>query len=79
VDEATAPIARSGRARRRVTHPIQALLRPPLQPRIEWPSIEQEMKDYLPLFTGEVLNAGAGRRDLQPWIPGRLTNQDLPS
>jgi SAM-dependent methyltransferase len=46
---------------------------------VRWPAIQDEMAEYLPLFVGEVLNAGAGHRDLQPYIPGRLTNQDLPA
>ncbi len=43
-----------------------------------WPSLQEELKEYLQYFTGNVLNAGAGDRDISPFISGKLFNQDLP-
>jgi SAM-dependent methyltransferase len=50
---------------------------PPPEPPVVWPSLQDELKDYLHYFTGKVLNAGAGNRDLARWIPGELVNQDI--
>ena len=45
-----------------------------------WPPIEDELREAqsLGLLRGQVLNAGAGWRDLSHLIDGELTNQDLP-
>ena len=45
---------------------------------VYWPPLEEEMKDYLKYFRGNVLNAGAGNRDLSKYIQGKLYNQDIP-
>lgn len=42
-----------------------------------FPSIEAELSPYSHLFTGNVLNAGAGNRDIGPLIRGTLYNQDI--
>jgi hypothetical protein len=42
-----------------------------------FPSIEAELEPYSHLFTGNVLNAGAGNRDIRPLIRGTLYNQDI--
>jgi SAM-dependent methyltransferase len=59
----------SERLRRRVV--------PPLQIAEIFPSIEDEFGPYRHLFTGNVLNAGAGNRDITPLIDGHLYNQDI--
>ncbi len=43
-----------------------------------FPALEEELKHYLHYFKGNVLNAGAGNRDISKYINGRLFNQDLP-
>jgi SAM-dependent methyltransferase len=43
-----------------------------------FPDIEQELGPYRHLFTGRVLNAGAGHRDVSPMVDGELVNQDIP-
>ena len=43
-----------------------------------WPSLQEELKEYFKYFNGNVLNAGAGDRDISPFISGKLFNQDLP-
>jgi len=43
-----------------------------------WPLLEEELKDYFKYFKGNVLNAGAGNRDLSRFINGKLYNLDLP-
>jgi SAM-dependent methyltransferase len=43
-----------------------------------FPSIEAELVPYSHLFTGNVLNAGAGDRDIRPLVRGTLYNQDIP-
>src|SRR5262245_19153014 len=48
-------------------------------PPLAWPDLHDELKDYLPYFRGRVLNAGAGHRDLRPWIDATVTNQDIPN
>jgi SAM-dependent methyltransferase len=42
-----------------------------------FPPIEDELAPYAELFTGEVLNAGAGNRDIRRLVPGNVHNQDL--
>jgi SAM-dependent methyltransferase len=42
-----------------------------------FPSIEDEIGDYRRLFTGRVLNAGAGDRDVRALVDGELVNQDI--
>ena len=42
-----------------------------------WPPLEEELRDYLPYLRGRVLNAGAGDRDLAPFVDGELVNQDI--
>lgn len=50
-------------------------------PRLEvadlFPPLEVELADHLHLFTGRTLNAGAGHRDLAPFIAGEIVNQDI--
>jgi SAM-dependent methyltransferase len=43
-----------------------------------FPPLEEELGPYLHLFAGNVLNAGAGDRDLRGLVPGRVFNQDIP-
>ena len=43
-----------------------------------FPPIERELEDFRHLFTGRVLNAGAGNRDISALIEGELVNQDIP-
>jgi SAM-dependent methyltransferase len=52
-------------------------LAPPMQIAEIFPSIEDELGPYRQLFTGNVLNAGAGNRDISPLIDGHLYNQDI--
>jgi SAM-dependent methyltransferase len=42
-----------------------------------FPAIDDEFGPYRHLFTGNVLNAGAGNRDISDLIDGRLYNQDI--
>ena len=42
-----------------------------------FPSIEEELGPYSHLFTGNILNAGAGNRDIRPLVRGTLYNQDI--
>ena len=42
-----------------------------------FPPIEEEFGAYSDLFTGNVLNAGAGNRDISALVSGRLYNQDI--
>ena len=42
-----------------------------------FPSIDDELGPYAGLLTGEVLNAGAGNRDIRKLVPGTVHNQDL--
>jgi SAM-dependent methyltransferase len=44
-----------------------------------FPPIDQEFGPYRQYFKGNVLNAGAGSRDVRPLIEGKLFNQDLPT
>jgi SAM-dependent methyltransferase len=44
-----------------------------------FPSIEEELEGYREYFKGNVLNAGAGNRDLRPLVQGKLYNQDIPA
>jgi len=44
-----------------------------------FPGIEEELGGYREYFKGNVLNAGAGNRDLRPLIEGKLYNQDIPT
>lgn len=56
-----------------------------IKPRVEsligkavvFPDIEEELGAYKAYFKGNVLNAGAGSRDLSQIIAGRLYNQDI--
>ena len=43
-----------------------------------FPPIEVEFGPYQHYFKGNVLNAGAGNRDIRPLIQGKLYNQDIP-
>lgn len=43
-----------------------------------FPSLQAELGDYAAMLDGEVLNAGAGDRDLGALVPGRVHNQDIP-
>lgn len=45
---------------------------------LAWPSIHKEMGEYLDLLQGRILNAGAGNRDLSPYLKGEVINQDIP-
>lgn len=42
-----------------------------------FPSLDEELGDHAAAFEGEVLNAGAGDRDLRSLVPGRVHNQDI--
>jgi SAM-dependent methyltransferase len=42
-----------------------------------FPAIEAELGPYSHLFTGNVLNAGAGNRDISSLVSGKLYNQDI--
>jgi SAM-dependent methyltransferase len=42
-----------------------------------FPPIERELGPYRHLFTGRVLNAGAGSRDISHLVEGELFNQDI--
>lgn len=44
-----------------------------------FPSIEEEFGPYRDYFKGNVLNAGAGNRDIRPLVQGKLFNQDIPT
>ncbi len=44
-----------------------------------FPPIERELDGYTHLFTGRVLNAGAGDRDISHLVPGEIVNQDIES
>jgi SAM-dependent methyltransferase len=44
-----------------------------------FPPIEEELGPYRHYFKGNVLNAGAGSRDIRHLVEGRLFNQDIPS
>jgi SAM-dependent methyltransferase len=44
-----------------------------------FPGIEEELGGYREYFKGNVLNAGAGNRDIRPMIQGKLFNQDIPT
>ena len=56
-----------------------------IKPRVEsligesvvFPDIEEELGSYKAYFQGNVLNAGAGSRDLSTLVNGRLYNQDI--
>ena len=43
-----------------------------------WPTLQEELADYLSYFQGRVLNAGAGNRDISGFIDGKVYNLDLP-
>lgn len=49
----------------------------PGTPPLIWPSLPDELGEYAKYLSGRVLNAGAGDRDLQPFIPGEVVNQDI--
>lgn len=42
-----------------------------------FPSLAEELGEYASALQGEVLNAGAGDRDLRSLVPGRVHNQDI--
>jgi SAM-dependent methyltransferase len=42
-----------------------------------FPSIEEELGPFRHHFTGKVLNAGAGERDIAALVDGQLYNQDI--
>jgi SAM-dependent methyltransferase len=42
-----------------------------------FPSLADELGEYAAALEGEVLNAGAGDRDLRSLVPGRVHNQDI--
>jgi SAM-dependent methyltransferase len=42
-----------------------------------FPSLASELGEYAAALDGEVLNAGAGDRDLRSLVPGRVHNQDI--
>lgn len=42
-----------------------------------FPPLADELGEYAAQLQGEVLNAGAGNRDLRSLIPGRVHNQDI--
>jgi ubiquinone/menaquinone biosynthesis C-methylase UbiE len=42
-----------------------------------FPSLADELGEYAAALEGEVLNAGAGDRDLRSLAPGRVHNQDI--
>jgi SAM-dependent methyltransferase len=42
-----------------------------------FPPLADELGPHARLLEGEVLNAGAGDRDLRPLVPGRVHNQDI--
>ncbi len=44
-----------------------------------FPPIERELGPYRHLFTGKVLNAGAGSRDISDLVDGELFSQDIKS
>ncbi len=44
-----------------------------------FPSVEEEFGPYKHYFKGNVLNAGAGNRDIRHLIEDRLYNQDIPT
>ena len=43
-----------------------------------FPSIEGELSPYKEFFKGNILNAGAGNRDISHLVVGTLFNQDIP-
>jgi SAM-dependent methyltransferase len=44
-----------------------------------FPSIEEELGGFREYFKGNVLNAGAGDRDIRSMVQGKVYNQDIPS
>lgn len=42
-----------------------------------FPPLEEELGPYAELLAGEVLNAGAGNRDVRGLVPGNVHNQDF--
>ena len=61
---------------------LGATIRNRLLPRLEvveiFPPLEEELAPFRAGFRGNVLNAGAGHRDIRHLIEGRLFNQDIP-
>lgn len=43
-----------------------------------WPSIDSQIGEYSRYLKGNVLNAGAGDRDISHIVEGKLFNQDIP-
>lgn len=65
---------------RRLCRPFVMMIRVPtrwFQSAIVWPELGIEFGDYSRYFRGNVLNAGAGGRDISPFINGHLYNQDI--
>jgi SAM-dependent methyltransferase len=60
-------------------HRLWDLFAPKMSVMDLFPPIEAEFGAYKEYFKGNVLNAGAGNRDIRPLIQGRLYNQDIPS
>lgn len=60
-------------------HRIWAERAPRLLVQEIFPPIEQELGPYKHYFKGNVLNAGAGNRDIRHLIEGKLYNQDIPT
>jgi SAM-dependent methyltransferase len=47
------------------------------RPASYWPSLVEEVGDFKNYLKGQVLNAGAGCRDLSSIVEGQLVNQDI--
>lgn len=62
---------------RAVRSQLALRIAPPLSVAAIFPTIEDELGPYKHLFTGNVLNAGAGNRDISSMVEGRLYNQDI--
>ncbi len=60
----------------RQLHELQIL--PSMKQTEIFPAIEDELAPFKKYFTGNVLNAGAGDRDISHFIEGKLWNQDIP-
>lgn len=66
-----------GRRLREAGSRLAGRIAPPLVIADIFPSIEDELSPYRHLFKGNVLNAGAGDRDIRSLVDGRLYNQDI--
>lgn len=56
---------------------VKARFEPTLTPGDIFPALEEEFGDYRRYFQGNVLNAGAGHRDISSVVEGTLVNQDI--